>query len=118
MKEIFVFGANEAGRHGAGAALYARQHHGAIYGQGFGLQGASFGIPTKDAQIRTLPLEKIRQYVDKFLAFARSNESELRFKMTRIGCGLAGYQDHQIAPMFRNAPANVVIPEEWLPYVK
>lgn len=109
---IFVFGSNEAGRHGAGAALYAVQNHGAIYGVGFGMQGNSFGIPTKDKNIRTLPLEKIKEYVDKFIAYAKMHPDK-HFQVTRIGCGLAGYTDSQIAPMFKGAPYNCHLPEGW-----
>jgi hypothetical protein len=68
---IFVFGSNLAGRHGKGAALYARQHHGAIYGQGVGLQGSSYAIPAKDEHLRSLPLEAIRRHVDDFKRFCR-----------------------------------------------
>lgn len=109
---IFVFGSNLAGRHGKGAALHARQQHGAIYGQGVGLQGSSYAIPTKDHQIRTLPLETIQAYVDQFIHFARQHP-ELQFQVTRIGCGLAGYTDAQIAPLFSTAPANCQLPEGW-----
>ena len=115
-KKIFVFGSNLAGRHGAGAAKYARQHYGAIYGQGIGLQGDSYAIPTKDHNIETLPLSEIKRYVDMFLAFARSNP-KLEFQLTRIGCGLAGYKDEQIAPMFVGLPRNVIVPEEWVYYL-
>ncbi len=110
---IFVFGSNLAGRHGKGAALFAKQHHGAIYGQGEGLQGNSYGIPTKDENLRTLPLDRIKCHVEKFLEFARSN-ANLKFQVTAIGCGLAGYKPYQIAPMFSNAPKNCVLPEEFL----
>lgn len=109
---IFVFGSNLAGRHGAGAALFARQYHGAIYGQGIGLQGGSYAIPTKDRNIKTLPLTEISKYVDEFLAFAKSR-SDLEFFVTRIGCGLAGYKDKDIAPMFKNKTSNVKLPEGW-----
>ncbi len=112
--EVFVFGSNEAGRHGKGAALYARQNHGAIYGQGVGLQGRSYGIPTKDRNIRTLPLDKIELYVDEFLEFAACNP-QMTFNVTRVGCGLAGYTDAQIAPLFRAAKnlPNVKLPASW-----
>ncbi|RSV13451.1 hypothetical protein CA236_17740 [Sphingomonas sp. ABOLG] len=112
MTSIFVFGSNLAGRHGKGAALWARQHRGAIYGQGVGLQGASYAIPTKDGSLRTLPLTTIRPYVDQFIAFA-SSRPDLTFQLTPIGCGLAGYRHAQIAPLFRGAPANVVLPDEF-----
>jgi hypothetical protein len=112
MKEIFVFGSNEAGRHGAGAAHFARQHHGAIYGQGYGLQGDSFGIPTKDRNLKTLPLDAIKLYVDQFIKVA-GNNPEMKFKLTAIGCGLAGYFLRDIAPFFREAPSNVDLPPEF-----
>lgn len=109
---IFVFGSNLAGRHGKGAALTAFKAHGAIYGQGYGLQGNSFAIPTKDEDIKTLPLGKIRGYVDSFIKFASLNP-QLKFSVTRIGCGLAGYEDADIAPMFEKAPENCILPAGW-----
>jgi hypothetical protein len=113
--EIFVFGSNLAGRHGKGAALYALKNHGAIYGVGEGPQGTSFAIPTKDEKLRTLELPTINLYVQAFLAHA-SACPELTFNVTRIGCGLAGYQDHQIAPFFKGAPNNCNLPEGWRDY--
>lgn len=110
MEPIFVFGSNLAGRHGKGAALWARQHRGAIYGQGEGRQGNSYAIPTKDALLRTLTLEVIASYVAGFRCYARENP-KLIFQLTPIGCGLAGYAPEQIAPMFRDAPANVALPD-------
>lgn len=115
-KFIFVFGSNQAGRHGKGAALTAVREHGAIPGQAFGPQGFSFAIPTKDERLRPLPLWRIEMYVEAFLSFARTTQDlhpELTFKVTRIGCGLAGYKDSQIAPMFAGAPANCELPEGW-----
>lgn len=111
--KIFVFGSNLAGIHGAGAAKCALQEHGAMYGVGKGIQGQSYGIPTKDFNIKTLPLSAIKGYVDEFLEYARQHP-ELEFNVTRIGCGLAGYHDYQIGPMFDAAPANCVLPPEWL----
>ncbi|CAN7371786.1 A1S_2505 family phage non-structural protein [Variovorax sp. LjRoot178] len=109
MAAVFVFGSNTAGRHGKGAALFARQSRGAIYGQGEGLQGNSYAIPTKgqrpDRSLYTLPLEQIRAGVDRFLAFAVSRP-DLQFEVSPIGCGLAGYKPEEIAPMFLGAPAN------------
>mgnify|MGYP005807985861 CR=1 FL=1 len=87
---VFVFGSNLAGRHGKGAALWARQNRGAIYGKGMGLHGNSYAIPTKDERIRTLPLSMIADFVGCFLADARSRP-DLTFQLTPIGCGLAGY---------------------------
>ena len=110
MTEIFVFGSNLAGRHGKGAALFARKHHGAIYGQGEGLQGTSYAIPTKDEHLRTLPLYVICDYVDQFVQFAEAHQ-ELTFNVTPIGCGLAGYTPEQIAPFFEQVTQNVRLPE-------
>ena len=107
---VFVFGSNLAGRHGKGAALWARQHRGAIYGQGVGPQGNAYAIPTKDRQLRVLPLDVIRSHVREFLDYAH-RQPDLRFELTPIGCGLAGYRPDQIAPMFANAPANVILPD-------
>jgi hypothetical protein len=116
LMSIFVFGSNLAGRHGKGAALHARRNCGAIYGQGTGRQGQSYAIPTKDKQIRTLPLYLIAAYVGDFLFYANSHP-ELQFVVTRIGCGLAGYRDEQIAPMFKGAPSNCRFDPAWAPYL-
>ena len=111
-RTIFVFGSNLAGRHGAGAAKFARENHGAVYGQGVGLQGDSYAIPTKDEGLRVLPLSHISQYVQQFIEFAELAD-DLEFRLTPIGCGLAGYKPEQIAPMFTSAPSNVILPEEF-----
>jgi hypothetical protein len=112
-RSIFVFGSNLAGRHGKGAALFARQHYGAIYGQAEGLQGDSYAIPTRDGRghepMTTLSLGDIRQHVETFLAFADAHP-ELSFEVTPIGCGLAGYRPRDIGPMFADAPTNVRLP--------
>lgn len=110
---IFVFGSNLSGVHGAGAAAFAVKNHGAVYGKGIGLQGESYAIPTKDHYIRTLPLRKIWNYVCQFIQFAKEHP-ELTFKVTRVGCGLAGYTDEDIAPMFKNPPTNCLMPPEWV----
>lgn len=112
VQPVFVFGSNLAGRHGAGAAKFAIQHRGAIYGKGEGRQGNSYGIPTKDGNIRTLPLEEVKRGVDRFLDYARENPC-VTFQVTKIGCGLAGYTEEQIAPMFKGAPDNCELPEGW-----
>lgn len=109
---VFVFGSNLAGRHGAGAALWARRHRGAIYGRGIGRQGNSYAIPTKGADLHSLPLDVIQQYVGDFLAYAREHP-DLEFQVTPIGTGLAGYRHEDIAPMFCGAPANCKLPDEW-----
>ena len=116
---IFVFGSNLGGRHSAGAALYARQHFGAIYGQSSGLQGRSYAIPTKDARLRTLSLQTIEKYVKRFILYAMMCEHKgvrWQFNVTAIGCGLAGYAPEDIAPMFSYALelSNVSLPPEFL----
>jgi len=108
--EVFVYGANEAGRHGAGAAKQAMQW-GAKWGV-YGFSGQTYGIPTKDAHIITLPLEQLHDYVCKFILFA-GNRPELTFLVTEIGCGLAGYKVEDIAPMFAVIPDNVVLNESF-----
>jgi hypothetical protein len=115
---IFVFGSNEGGRHGAGAAAYARKYKGAVYGQAWGIQGQSFGLPTMDnsRRLRPLSLRTIRLYVDEFLQFARAHRG-LTFQVTRIGCGLGGQKDRDIAPMFIGAPDNCYFDTAWKPYL-
>lgn len=115
MTEIFVFGSNLAGRHGKGAALHAKKYYGAIYGRGQGLQGQSYAIPTKDHLLNTLPLGEIHYHVEIFKTFADRNRG-LTFKLTPIGCGLAGYRYEQIGPMFADSPSNVIIPDEFVTY--
>lgn len=114
---IFVFGSNEAGRHGAGAALAAAEYHGAIEGQGEGPMGNSYAIPTKSFNWKySLTLNEVKFHVDQFLGYARANP-QLKFQVTCIGCGLAGFRDDQIAPLFVSAPSNCLFDEEWLPYL-
>jgi hypothetical protein len=113
---IFVFGSNLSGIHGAGAARVALDHYGAKMGRGVGLQGQSFAIPTKDEDIQTMMLSSIALFVDYFLQYA-SEHLDVQFFVTRIGCGLAGYTDDQIAPLFRGAPSNCNFSEEWEKYL-
>lgn len=96
-KEIFVFGSNLSGSHGGGAALLAYQKFGAVWGQGVGLQGQSYGIPTMQGGTDT-----IQPYVDEFIEFAQSH-SDLKFYVTAIGCGIAGFSPEDIAPLFKKA---------------
>ena len=110
--EIFVFGSNLAGIHGAGAAREAFKNYGAIYGVGVGMKGTSYAIPTKDRQIETLPLEPIRKAVAMFKIFADNNPQE-EFFVTRVGCFYAGYTDADIAPMFQGSPTNCNFAEDW-----
>jgi hypothetical protein len=109
---IFVFGSNEAGHHGAGAALHAVRNEGAQLKVGFGRQGNSFAIPTKDWQIQTLPLDVIEHYVNRFVVYARLHPGEL-FKVTAIGTGLGGLRHQAVAPMFKYAPANCLFDTQW-----
>lgn len=115
MDSIFVFGSNLAGRHGKGAALFAKQKHGAIYGQGIGIQGNSYAIPTKDGSLNILPLYIILEHIEDFLQYAFEHPKST-YNVTRIGCGLAGYTEEQIAPMFIHAPINCNLPEGWKNY--
>lgn len=125
-KMVFVFGSNEAGHHGAGAAYYAHQHRGARYGCGYGhtmdpckRELQSFAIPTKDRFIRkTLSLANIRAYVWGFLAYA-SGRPDLDFQVTCIGCGLAGLSHENVAPLFLEAVnlPNVYFDTLWAPYL-
>lgn len=105
--EIFVFGSNLAGRHGGGAARAANIKFGAEWGVGVGLTGQSYAIPTMQGGVET-----IKPYVDEFIRFAQANP-ELKFLVTRIGCGIAGFKDEEIAPLFDKAMQvpNIYLPE-------
>ena len=108
--EIFVFGSNLGGFHRGGAARVAMQKFGAVWGQGVGLQGQSYAIPTMQGGVET-----IKPYVDEFIVFAKTHP-ELTFFVTRIGCGIAGFQDSEIAPLFADAISvpNIVLPRQWV----
>ena len=95
--EIFVFGSNLAGRHGGGAARLAYDRFGAVWGQGVGLYGQTYAIPTMQG-----PVSTIKPYVDEFIAFAKAHP-EYRFWVTKIGCGIAGFREEEIAPLFKEA---------------
>jgi hypothetical protein len=113
--EVFVFGSNVLGIHGAGAAKLAYQKFWAVYGKGFGFSGQTFAIPTKDEQIQTLSLEEIKKYVDSFVSFVKDNPEKI-FLVTEIGCGLAGYSPTDVAPLFRECMTieNVYLPKRFL----
>lgn len=112
--EVFVFGSNLAGMHGGGAARVAFRQFGAVMGCGVGLRGQSYAIPTMQGGVDT-----IKPYVDDFIAFAKAH-SELFFYVTRIGCGIAGFKDKEIAPLFREAMGvvNVCLPESFIRALK
>lgn len=95
--EVFVFGSNLAGNHAGGAARTARLKFGAIMGQGEGMQGQSYAIPTMQGGVET-----IKPYVDRFIDLA-TEWDQTTFYVTRIGCGIAGFTDEQIAPLFDRA---------------
>ena len=107
--EIFVFGSNLAGFHGGGAARIAYEQFGAEWGVGVGRTGQCYAIPTMQGGVET-----IRPYVDEFIRYAEQHP-ELTFLVTRIGCGIAGFTDEQIAPLFAAARdlQNVALPEGW-----
>ena len=114
--EIFVFGSNESGIHGAGAAKAALVF-GAQIGVGFGHKGQTFAIPTKDWRIIKLPIKYIKPYVERFIEYATVMKPYL-FLVTKIGCGLAGYEVKDIAPLFKSAIniPNIYLPEEFWEY--
>ncbi len=107
--EVFVFGSNLGGFHGGGAARAAMDKFGAVWGQGIGLQGQSYAIPTMQGGVET-----IKPYVDQFIEFALSRP-DLFFYVTRIGCGIAGFTDEEIAPLFKAALAvdNIALPKSF-----
>lgn len=108
--EVFVFGSNLSGMHGGGAAATAHRCFGAKWGQGVGLQGQSYAIPTMQGGVQT-----VKPYVDEFIEFAKSHP-ELRFLVTKIGCGIAGFREEQIAPLFAEAidVKNIILPREFV----
>lgn len=112
--EIFVFGSNLEGYHGGGAAYIAMEKFGAVWGQGVGLQGQCYAIPTMQGGVET-----IKPYVDEFISFAREH-GELTFLVTRIGCGIAGFTDEEIAPLFKDAIdiENVILPKVFVEIIE
>lgn len=112
--EVFVFGSNLEGSHGGGAALIAAQKFGAIWGQGVGMQGQSYGIPTMHGGV-----DEIAPYVDNFIQYAKEHNDKY-FYVTRIGCGIAGFKDEEIAPMFADALGieNICLPESFVKLLK
>ena len=114
QNEVFVFGSNLQGSHGGGAAAAAVRYFGAIWGQGVGMQGQCYAIPTMHGGV-----DVIRPYVDEFIEFAKGHP-ELTFLVTRIGCGIAGFRDEQMAPLFADALElpNVVLPKSFVKVIK
>lgn len=121
---VWVFGSNLKGVHGAGAARVALDEYGAKMGQGVGFQGRSYAIPTKNKEIKTLALDVIRSYVDDFFDYVDVAGDGKRYWITSIGCGLAGFKEFQIAPMFQSnilereyISSDLSFPHEWQPFI-
>ena len=115
--QIFVFGSNLSGFHGGGAAKAAHHHYGAQWGVGVGPTGRCYALPTVKHHISgPLLLDDIESFIWRFLEYARANLNTQKFFVTRVGCGLAGYEDKDIAPMFADAPANCSLPDTWAPF--
>ena len=114
---IFVYGSNLAGIHGAGAARVAHRDYGAKWGDGVNPSGTSYPIPTKDRKIQTLPLETIEGFVQIFLLYALSRPHQ-DFRVTQIGCGLAGYEAAHIAPMFVGGQSNIYYDSAWKEFLR
>ena len=112
--EIFVFGSNLAGYHGGGAARIALNNFGAVWGQGVGMQGQCYAIPTMQGGVET-----IKPYVDEFITFARTH-TEYTFLVTRIACGIAGFRPCEIAQLFADAidVENVILPEDFVEVIQ
>ncbi|MDD2191535.1 MAG: hypothetical protein PHO12_03205 [Bacteroidales bacterium] len=124
--EVFVFGSNESGIHAGGAARIAFEDFGAVWGVGYGLEGQTFALPTKDKEIITLPLPKVKTYLKDFIQFVYHNP-QLKFYLTKIGCGLAGFTIEEIKtilwevieefetkdPIRYTFPNNLIIPKEF-----
>ena len=108
--EIFVFGSNLAGAHGGGAAWLAYRRFGAVWGEGVGLHGRTYAIPTMQGGVDT-----VKPYVDDFILFSKEH-GELTFLVTRIGCGIAGFRNEEIAPLFKDAICveNIILPKEFV----
>lgn len=114
--QVFVYGSNELGLNGAGAARFAEEKLGAQPGKGFGISGSCFAIPTKDWTIKTLPLEVVEFYVKRFIAFTQDHlHRKWDFMVTKIGCGLAGFTPEEIAPFFKECrdQKNIWLPQDF-----
>jgi hypothetical protein len=112
--QVYCFGSNESGIHGKGSAKIAAERFGAKAGVGFGLEGQSFAIPTKDKKIKTLAIVQIKYFIDQFIIFAKRKQN-LVFYVLEIGCMNAGYQPKDIAPLFKDAidVENIFLPESF-----
>lgn len=110
------FGSNLSGIHGAGAARVAHKQHGAKLGVGEGITGNSYALPTKGYNISYMPLDQVHIHVQKFIDFAAQN-IDTEFQVTCVGCGLAGFKNKEIAPLFSLAPGNCLFDTKWMPWL-
>jgi hypothetical protein len=110
--EIFVFGSNRAGRHGGGAARLAKQKFGAEEGVGEGLTGQCYAFPTLTADFQKVSRAELEASRDLLFSTARKYPGKA-FLLTKVGCGIAGFAEEEIRPLFSGAPANVILPEDW-----
>jgi hypothetical protein len=110
--DIFVFGSNLSGNHTGGAARYAHEKRGAVMGVGEGLTGECYALPTVGEDFHTMTLAKVKEHVNTFLKVANRRD-DLDFQVTRVGCGIAGFKDADIAPLFADAPPNCSFDEKW-----
>ncbi len=108
--DVFVFGSNAGGLHGGGAARIAHERFGAVWGEGRGHHGQTYAIDTMSG------LETLAREAGDFVAYAAAHP-ELRFLLTPVGCGIAGYTPEQVAPLFAGIPANVTVPASFAPYL-
>lgn len=111
-EHVFVFGSNLSGIHGAGSAKLAHAKFGAVWGKGEGFAGNSYALPTKGINISFIELDLVKVYVNEFLKFARNNMDKT-FKVTQVGCGLAGFTKEEIAPLFKDATTNCFFDTQW-----
>ena len=115
--EIFVFGSNLAGIHGAGAAREALVTYGAIFGRGLGFVGQSYALPTKNHLIDSMDFKCVKMFIEMFTDFSRAKRHE-KFFVTAVGTGLAGYKDSDIAPLFKGVGNNCNMPIQWKEYLE
>ena len=114
---VFVFGSNMAGTHQGGAAKTAHLHFGATKGVGRGWAGQSFAIPTMNEHLQQMPLSQIQHYIDDFKIYTK-NHPKMKYFITSVGCGVAGYKVEEIAPMFKGISRNVIFPASFRPFVE
>ena len=112
MERVFVFGSNTRGIHRAGAAQHAYKNFGAVWGVGEGMTGCSYAIPTKVTTKIKMDFDQVAENISKFLRFASQNP-QMDFEVTKVGCGYAGHQERDILRLFEDAPRNCHLPPDW-----